>query len=498
MSSLNTPTATCHACQLVGALGVGIATFVAVSLARRAKYLKEIQDIPGPPYGTLHGAIGTMLKSPSFFSARHLFLREMHAKYGPIFKLVLPIGRGAIICCDDPDAVEGDVLRDNDKYPGRPLESAVFQKGLLALKTSAMWRAHRSAVLPALTTRALRGYQPRMRARAEELCATLDEAAVSTDGERPLVVDVYKPLVAATLDIIGDVGFAVDFGALASFEDNPFVEAGTHILGGTFKGIAFPPWLVRTVLSLPRGLMPSSQRQMLEAFDLFGAKAREMYDRAVQEDERDGADEGSTSLLEALARAKLPFSEAHDEIISLLIAGHESTSNTLCWTLHLLAHDPIAQARAAAEVAHVCGHQPVTPDGAAKLDFLRCAFYEALRLYPTVPAIARKCESSTKLLGHPVPAGTIVFYSTASAARAPQRFKHAAEFFPERHATARLGAPGSTWLPFGGGARKCIGFRLAELEAITILATIVRAHRRAESTPARAAPRFRVIAIARG
>lgn len=449
-------------------------------LLSRGRYLWRIRSIPGPKFSFIFGATSTLRGQPSFAEQRHLVLRELHKKYGPVVKIVFPIGRGAMICFAKAADVAAP-FKDTVAHPSRQNVGSPFPRGMLALPTGPTWRLHRTAALPALSTTALRMYHPSIVKYASDMCDLLEvEGAAGA-----LDVDVHKPLTGATLQIICSIGFGVDLGALRNVLHCPLMETGGALLDGQVAMLAVPAPLVRLLRALPRALMPSSQRRMYEAMDVFGAQARALYTgmyaeaklkRVVSGEAESAAPaaaaEDATSLLQALARAQLPFREACDTIMTLLVAGHETTANTLSWCLLLLAEHPNEQDAVRDEVDHVCGAGPLEFEHLARLSRLRGCFFEALRLYSTVPNVARVCAADTVVGGYPVPIGSILSYAIVCAARDSSIFSDPDAFKPDRHGDA---ADGSSWGPFGPpGPRKCLGYRLAEVEGLAFLATVLR------------------------
>jgi len=466
-------------------LALGLAGTLALAVARRAFFLRSIRHIPGPEYSFFAGAMASIRGDgtrPSMFKERHKYIRGLHKIYGPVVRIVMPAGRGAIIACADPSAT---IVTDSAAFPRRPPNN-VLDHSLVTLPTNAEWRRHRAALAPAFTTTALRSYHPSIVARAEQLWSTVHACGKGGD------VEVSKPLTATTLDVIGDVGFGVDFGALAGGSSSPFMLAGEEILGGVLLGAFLPPWVVRLSKALPLWVQPACARRLYGAYDLYTEAARSIYARARARTSTAANGVGGAhahapaaaeppppvTLLTALADAQLTFEEARDEIITLLVAGHETTSNTICWAVHLLARHPRAQAAARRDALDACAAGvPLTFEAVCRMEYVRAVVYEALRVYPTVVSVGRLVERPARVCGVLLPRGAIASHSTATVTRDTALFgEDADQFRPERQLAGRSGAAESTpaWYPFGGGPRKCIGYRLAELEAVTILATLLR------------------------
>jgi len=194
--------------------------------------------------------------------------------------------------------------------------------------------------------------------------------------------------------------------------------------------------------------------------------------------------EAGSDLLGLLMAARDPETgeamtdrQLRDEVITMLLAGHETTANALAWTLHLLATHPEIQDRVAAEAQAVLGAATVTADDLPKLVWLRQVFQESLRLYPPIWLIARRAEVADVLAGVPIPAGAYLFISPWAAHRRPEAWPEPERFLPERFDPSQPPPDRFTWLPFSRGRRQCIGDRFAEIEALIILAELVRRFR---------------------
>jgi cytochrome P450 len=159
-----------------------------------------------------------------------------------------------------------------------------------------------------------------------------------------------------------------------------------------------------------------------------------------------------------------------DEVVTLLVAGHETVASSLTWTLHLLAHHPQVQERLADEVAAL-GDDPGTAD-LPRLPWTRAVVDEALRLYPPAWVVTRRALADDVLSGYPVPAGSVVLVSPYTVQRDPAVWPDPERFDPTRF----LGTTPArgTYLPFGAGPRLCIGRDFALVESVLVLAVIAR------------------------
>ncbi|HWK89527.1 MAG TPA: cytochrome P450 [Longimicrobium sp.] len=167
--------------------------------------------------------------------------------------------------------------------------------------------------------------------------------------------------------------------------------------------------------------------------------------------------------------------QLRDELLTLFLAGHETTANALAWTWHLLALHPQAEARLHAEVDAALGARPAAADDYARLPYTRGVLAEAMRLYPPAWVVGREPLEDYEAGGTRIRAGTIVLMSQYVIHRDPRWWDAPAEFRPERW-TPELEAslPRFAYFPFGAGPRKCIGEGFAWMEGVLALATLAR------------------------
>ncbi len=187
------------------------------------------------------------------------------------------------------------------------------------------------------------------------------------------------------------------------------------------------------------------------------------------------------ALLEAAAdpeTGSMSDRELRDEVNTLLLAGHETTGLTLTWTLFELARHPELDAQLGAEIAAVVGRErlPMAAD-LGKLQLANSMIKESLRMYPPLPVLAREALHDVELLGHPIKGGSRLRANMDRTQREARFFDDPDDFKPERwHGRERSVVRGS-YLPFGAGARMCIGSHFATMELVLALATIRQRYR---------------------
>jgi cytochrome P450 len=189
-----------------------------------------------------------------------------------------------------------------------------------------------------------------------------------------------------------------------------------------------------------------------------------------------GGTEGAT-LLDTLIAAdgELPPGELRDQVLTVVMAGHETTAKALTWTLYLLDGNRAELAAVRAEVDRVLGGRLPTAADLPLLTACQRAIEEAMRLFPPLWLISRRAVGPDAIDGYDVPAGALVCISPYVLHRDPRYWDAPEEYRPERFTpAAAAGRPSHLYLPFGGGPRICVGQHLAMVEAVLVLAVLVQ------------------------
>jgi cytochrome P450 len=194
-------------------------------------------------------------------------------------------------------------------------------------------------------------------------------------------------------------------------------------------------------------------------------------------------------------------------VLTLLMAGHDTTANGLAWSFYLLAQDPVALARLYAEVDEVLGDRPAEMSDVPRLSWTTAVFQEALRIYPPVWTVGRRPLQERTLAGHRIPADAMVMMSPWVVHRDPVLWPEPERFAPQRW-VSRTAAdaddplagmavtadrPKFAYFPFGGGPRQCIGNVFAQMEAVLALATICQRWQFALTEKTTVRPQARII-----
>jgi cytochrome P450 len=167
--------------------------------------------------------------------------------------------------------------------------------------------------------------------------------------------------------------------------------------------------------------------------------------------------------------------QVRDEVMTLLLAGHETTALALTWTWYLLSQSPEVEQRLHAELDTVLGGQTPTVDHLDDLPYTRMVIQETLRLYPPTFGITRHTIADDEIGGYPVPGNSLIFLTPYYTHRHPTFWEEPERFDPERFTPERsVGRPRFAYVPFGSGPRQCIGNAFALMEAQLVLATVAQ------------------------
>ncbi|WP_237479652.1 cytochrome P450 [Lichenibacterium dinghuense] len=366
----------------------------------------------------------------------------------------------------DPPLIQDALVRHADDLAktsdvGRVLGPALGQ-GLLTAE-GAHWRWQRRGAAPAFAPGRLGAFLPAMIAAAEAM--TRRWASLGDGAE----VDVGHETSVTTLDIIVATmlpgGGDLDVARIVRSVSDYLAPAGWMFACAM---LGLPGWMPH----------PGRRRAMAAARSFQGAMRREVARRRA---EPGAADDLVAALLGAAdpetGRA-MTDDELADNIATFVMAGHETTAVALAWSLHLLSRHPEHEARLVAEVEAVTGGGPVRPEHVERLAFARAVFEEACRLYPPAPIIGRGVRRGFRLGPARAEEGSVLIVPIHALHRnrllwdQPERFDPE-RFMPERTRTRHR----YSFMPFGAGPRVCIGAGFATLEAVAVLAVVLRAFR---------------------
>lgn len=414
---------------------------------------------PEPPGAFLLGHLRLMRNAPLPSLTR--FARE----YGDVVRLRFPAGKlGHLV--STPEAVKY-VLQENQKNYDKETHGFSKLRSLLGrgLVTSEgdFWLRQRRLIQPAFHKQRLASFAQLMVRDAAELGERWERLAAK---HQP--VDIAKEMMRLTLRIVSETLLSRDLSGEADVVGNAITFAIHHVNSRITK--LFDP---------PENFPTLDNVRYL--------RARAELDRVVmgviEERRRSGQDTGDLlSMLLAVRDEEtgeaMSDRQLRDEIMTIFLAGHETTANALAWTFFLLSNHPAISARLTAEIRQAIGDRPPTLEDLPKLDFVRMVIDESMRLYPPVWMLVRRALQDDEIGGYHIPALTYVFLSPWIVQRSPRIWEDPERFDPERFHRDRLSSiPRYAHFPFGGGPRLCIGNGFALMEAQLILATLAQRFR---------------------
>lgn len=338
----------------------------------------------------------------------------------------------------------------------------------------------RKAVSPSLHKKFLSVMVDKVFCRcAQRLVEKLEPFALRGD-----MVNMEEKFSQLTLDVIGLSLFNFNFDSLSS--DSPVIDAVYTALKETEARSTdiLPYWKIGFLCKIvPRQIKAERAVTIIrKTVEELIAKCKEMVEAEGERvDREDYVNEADPSILRFLlaSREEVSSVQLRDDLLSMLVAGHETTGSVLTWTLYLLSKDPSALSRAQEEVGSVLQGRLPRYDDVKELKYLTRCIYESMRLYPHPPVLIRRAQTADVLPGnYKVNAGQDIMISVYNIHHSPQVWDRAEEFVPERF-DLEGPIPNETntdfrFIPFSGGPRKCIGDQFAMLEAIIALAIFLQ------------------------
>jgi cytochrome P450 len=410
---------------------------------------RNIQRPPGPPW---HTATWNTIK----FARQTLsFLQELRQRYGDIVTLPTVMGPWTLVF--HPDGVRHIVQENHFNYRKGGISnqalSLTLGNGLLT-NNGDSWLHQRRLIQPVFHRERIAGFG---RLMTESALAWIEETNIDTR----LPLDLFQQMSGLTLTIVGKALFGAD---MLAYKERVFQATSTitHLEAHAF----YAPGLI---------FLPTPQRRHLyEARNTLYTIVDAMIARRR---EKSTENDLLTLLLQAQDEETglgMTDQQVRDEVMTLMAAGHETTSNALCWTLLLLSQHPDIEARLREEYQQVLGGRAPQMEDLPQLKLSRMVLEESMRLYPPAWVFTRYAIDEDEVGGYRIAKGAFVLMFPTTTHRHPDFWEQPDVFDPGRFSPERsAGRHRFAYFPFGGGPRVCIGNQFALTEAQLILATIL-------------------------
>ena len=336
---------------------------------------------------------------------------------------------------------------NKDTFLNKYMLESLTGQGLLTSENP-LWREQRRLIQPAFHRHSLPRFAVLMQEATTRTLARLEAAA---DTAEP--IDIGNEMMRLTRDIVTHALFGYDISDKAD------------AIGEAMDTM--------TTIGKPR------HRKVREAIELMDHIVFAIIDDRRQQPER-ARDDLLAMLIDARYDdgSAMPDRQIRDEIMSLLVAGHETTANTLSWTWYLLDQYPAVVEQLEAEIDTVLAGGVPNVEDFPRLVYTDRIIQEAMRLYPSAWSISRRALGDAEIGGYFIPAGAIVAMSPYTMHRHPAFWDEPERFDPDRFTPERVAArPRFAYFPFGGGARQCIGNHFALMESMIIIPSIAGRYR---------------------
>jgi cytochrome P450 len=368
---------------------------------------------------------------------------------------------------NEPNSIKHILLDNAANYHKTEITRRLLEPGLgrgLLTSEGETWRRHRRIMAPAFDHRSIVGYAPIMTDIAERLLAEWDGLPAGAE------LDVAAAMMHATLHIISRTMFSSDSDQIVDIVERGVERYQAEVRPGLADLLELPAWLSRL----------GSAHRPERIFSEFDRAIDRLL--AARERSRDGQPK---DLLARLLAARdeetgggMSAEEVRNQVVTIFMAGHETTALALTWTWYLLSQHPEAEAKLHAELEATLGARAPRHDDLPRLVYTRMVLEEAMRLYPPAHTLSRTAMANDEVLGRLIPKGSQILIVPWLLHRNPRLWQDPDRFDPERFAPERAASRHRfAYIPFGAGPRICIGSAFAMAEAMLIVATVAQRYR---------------------
>ncbi len=410
----------------------------------------SLPKVPGPSGFEAIRQLLQFARTPIEFAMKYAH------DYGDIAQI--KVGSRHVYQLNEPDLI-AEVLSQKNQHFIKDISyralAGIFGDGLL-LSDGDLWRRHRRLMQPAFTQEKIAAYATTAVEDTAQMLRTW------TGGD---TLDIHQEISQLTVKVITKALFGVD------------VTATALEIGDALDAIMLQYYYqAQTGFLLPSWVPTPSNRRANRAIQ----RLNEIVDTIIEQRRQFPQADLLSGLISAQDEdgSQLSRDELRDEVMTLLLAGHETTANGLTWTLLLLAKNPDAAVKLTSEAASVLeGRRPDITD-LPKLPYTEMVLKESMRLYPPAWVLSREVTQDCQIGPYPFTKGSIVYFSQWVVHRDARFFENPEQFWPERwQDNLEQTLPRCAYFPFGAGPRVCIGKAFSMMEATLMLAMIAKQFR---------------------
>ncbi len=428
--------------------------------------------IPGPRTRSLLGFTPRFRKNPL------TAMEELKREYGDVVRFRLFNLNAYLI--SDPALIQEVLVTQHANFTksvALKRAKVLLGEGLLTSEEPLHMRQRRLSQ-PAFHRERLKGYAAVMTGLTGEWLEKWDADSRFRNGE---TVDLHSEIMQLTLSIVSKALYSADVRSDAGSISE---VASAMVKMFVLLTLPFSEWIVKLPFPVSRRFRAAKKRLDALMYGIIAERRKWNETRPLGAAADQGARESNSSddrgdLLSMLLMARdtegdgggMSDEQVRDEILTLFLAGHETTANALSWTWYLLATHPEAERAFFEELDHVLGGRTPSLDDVENLRFTYALLAESMRLYPPAWGLGRIAKEEFSMGGYTFPKGALIFMGQWVVHRDPRFWPDPAEYQPERWLTPAE-RPKMTYFPFGAGSRLCIGERFAWMEGVLLLAQI--------------------------
>jgi cytochrome P450 len=399
------------------------------------------------------------------------FYHDTFAKYGKI--AYIKMGQYGFLMLNDADAIEQVLQTDAKIYTKSTAYERfglIFGNGLL-ISSGEIWKRQRRLMAGAFSSKNIERLQPLI---VKETLSMIDQ------WKNDSIVDLAEQMNALTLQIItksmlGQIKEEEGIIIRSSVQNMlKYLQTSRHLWLQLFVNFLPVKDKVTFAIKIESRLPLKSTRSFFKSIEAINQFVNKLIDERRLLKQNENLLDMLIKMTDQEDQSTMTNQQLRDEVVNILIAGHETTSNALSWTFHQILKYPEVYQKVREEISLKIQGDTPTFEELHSLTYTQAVFQESMRLYPPFWRISRKATEATKVQGFDIPAGTNVIASIFTVQHSPEYWDCPHEFRPERFLTESESHHRFAYIPFGAGPRICIGQNLAMTEAMTILAICLK------------------------